>query len=147
MTCAVLPQHSVCGASSMKSAIVASLLALTMAAGAWADEPAKPGAGKRPGGPGGAGRGQMFAKLFEKADTNGDGKVSKEEFKKAFENAPGGRMKGNPQMADRLFDRLDANKDGFLTKDEMQNAGKQMQGRRPGGGKPGAKKPGAKVDT
>ena len=125
----------------MKSAIAAAVFALSLTVGAMADDkPAKPG-GKRPGGVGG---GQMLTKLFEKADANGDGKVSKEELKKALENAPMGRLKDNPQMIDKLFERLDANKDGFLTKEELQKAGAQLQNRRGGakpGEKPGEKKP------
>src|SRR5204862_5138164 len=61
------------GVRLMKRTAVAGLLVLFLAVGASADD--KP-AGKKPGGKGGAGNGQMLQKLFEKADVNGDGKVS-----------------------------------------------------------------------
>lgn len=47
---------------------------------------------------------------WKKLDTNGDGKVSKEEAKA-----------GAPRMAEH-FDAIDANKDGFITPDEMKAA-------------------------
>src|SRR5437868_3870580 len=98
----------------MKNLFAAGVLALVMAAGASADD--KPGA-RKPGGKGGAGGGQMLLKLFEKADANGDGKVSLAEFKQAAESAPGGKLK---EHAEQMFKRLDANGDGYITKDEIK---------------------------
>jgi cytochrome c553 len=55
---------------------------------------------------------------FKRADTNGDGKLSKDEFEKLVSNLP--RVKENPKAADFLFNRLDENKDGFLSLDEFK---------------------------
>src|SRR5262249_50670035 len=56
-------------------------------------------------------------RIFTRAETNGDGKISREEWKKFSEAAP--KLKADPLGADSLFDRLDTNKDGFLTLDEF----------------------------
>src|SRR5436305_8827886 len=55
---------------------------------------------------------------FKLADTNKDGKLSKEEFEKLVGVAP--RFRDNPKAADFLFNRLDENKDGFLSLDEFK---------------------------
>jgi Ca2+-binding EF-hand superfamily protein len=52
---------------------------------------------------------------WKKLDTNGDGKISKEEAKA-----------GAPRMAEH-FDAIDANKDGFITPDEMKAAHEQRR--------------------
>jgi Protein of unknown function (DUF1553)/Protein of unknown function (DUF1549)/Planctomycete cytochrome C/EF-hand domain pair len=57
-------------------------------------------------------------RIFKRADANGDGKISREEWKKFSDTAP--KLKANPLGADSLFDRLDTNKDGFLTLDEFK---------------------------
>jgi hypothetical protein len=71
---------------------IAALLAGNAMAG---DPPTADGAGKGP-------RGMM------RADTNGDGKVSKEEAAALHD-----------KMQADWFDKADANKDGFVTEDEM----------------------------
>ncbi len=48
---------------------------------------------------------------FKKADTDGDGKVSKEEFL-----APA----KNKEQATKRFEKADADKDGFLTAEEFK---------------------------
>ena len=104
---------------------LASVCVLAMTFGIRAeDKPAegKPGAGK----PGKGGHGMMIAKLFEKADANNDGKVSLDEFKKAVENAPKGKLKDHPEKAAKLFKRLDADGDGFVTKEELKKAMEKM---------------------
>lgn len=80
------------------------------------------------------------AKMFEKMDANGDGKVTKEEFKKFREqlaermknlpNGKGGNAAGMLEgVLDKLFEKMDANNDGVVTKEEFEkfqadNAGK-----------------------
>lgn len=53
---------------------------------------------------------QMFDKRFTKADTNGDGKLSKAEA-----------QAGMPRVA-KNFDAIDADHDGFVTKAEIGQA-------------------------
>ena len=60
---------------------------------------------------GGPGKGQKFAERFKKADTNGDGKLTRAE-------AESGGMK----MVARNFDAIDTNKDGFVTPAEIRTA-------------------------
>jgi Ca2+-binding EF-hand superfamily protein len=64
--------------------------------------------------------------IFEKMDADKDGKLSKEEFSKYFEDLmsrlpKGGNKFGN--FSDRIFDRLDGDKDGKLTKEEFEKFG------------------------
>src|SRR5437016_5712150 len=59
--------------------------------------------------------------IFKLGDTNKDGKLSKDEFKKLVGNRP--RFKDNPEIIDRVFDRLDTNKDGFLSLEEFKKFG------------------------
>jgi hypothetical protein len=123
----------------MKTLLAAALLTLLTAAGASADDQPGKKPGQRSGGQGKPGGGMMLVQLFQRADTNGDGKVSLDEFKKALASAPNSRMKDN---AEKIFKRFDSNGDGFVTKDELKKAMETMQARRNGGGKPGGKKPG-----
>ncbi|WP_182866906.1 alpha/beta fold hydrolase [Rhodopirellula sp. JC639] len=62
-----------------------------------------------------------FAEVLRREDANGDGKVTKAEFKAAV----------------RLFERLDRNDDGVLTREDF------AIGERPNANRPGANRPGA----
>src|SRR5262245_1745249 len=56
--------------------------------------------------------------IFRRLDANGDGKISRDEFRAFLANAP--RFKDQPELARGLFDRLDTNRDGFLSLDEFR---------------------------
>jgi EF hand domain-containing protein len=116
----------------MKLAIAAVVAAILATGSAFAGD--DPDTGKDKTKPA-AGRGEMLLKLFEKADTNGDGKLSLEEFKTALENAPKGKLKDKPEAIDKLFKKIDANGDGFITKEEMKKFVEKLQSRQ------GQKKP------
>jgi hypothetical protein len=59
---------------------------------------------------------------FKRADTNGDGRISREEAQKSM-----------PQLA-RDFDRIDANKDGVVTLEELEAGRKARAGASKGKG-------------
>jgi Ca2+-binding EF-hand superfamily protein len=62
----------------------------------------------------------IWQSLLKKADKNGDGKISKEEF---MANAPQGA--NDPKAAD-LFKQIDTNGDGFIDETESKAALKKM---------------------
>jgi hypothetical protein len=64
-------------------------------------------------------------KLFEKLDSDSDGKLSKEEFKKFFENLGQDKLAA---ASGRLFARLDADSDGSLSKEEFKKFGLNLGG-------------------
>lgn len=51
--------------------------------------------------------------MFKKTDTDGDGKISKDEF-----------LKSHQERAEKAFGMLDTNKDGTLSKEELQEGRK-----------------------
>jgi hypothetical protein len=73
----------------------------------------RPGMRRGPGGPGGpeGPGGPAFGARFEDADTDGDNKISLEEFKAA-----------HPAVKE-IFERIDRNGDGYLTEDERPGRG------------------------
>ena len=89
--------------------------------------------GRPPGGPqGGGDPGARLAEFIKRADADGDGKISKDEF------AGMGRKE-----SEERFSKMDANSDGFVDQDEigkisqMMRRGAEGQGmRRPEGGPP-----------
>lgn len=59
---------------------------------------------------------------FKKMDTDSDGKVTKEEFKKSFGKLGGLGKSKSGDMTDKLFDRMDTDKDGKITLDEYKKS-------------------------
>jgi hypothetical protein len=122
----------------MKKFLLASALALAaFTADAVLTPPAAAAAGNKAAGKKknkkGAKAANKLEVLFKKLDTDGDGKLSKDEFakinadkkknKKAaadvqFVVAKGKKKKGN--KTDALFTRLDTDNDGFLSLDEFK---------------------------
>jgi Ca2+-binding EF-hand superfamily protein len=68
------------------------------------------------------------SKFFEKLDTNGDGKVTKDEYKTFFENLREkakdkgkGKLENLPEgLSEKMFDKLDADSDGAISKEEFE---------------------------
>ena len=56
--------------------------------------------------------------VFDRADEDADGKLSRKEFQFVVANAP--RLRDDPQRADRVFGMLDADRNGWLSPAEFQ---------------------------
>ena len=83
--------------------------------------------GGRPGAPGGeSGTGGRAAEFIKKADANGDGKISKEEF-----------VKASAADAEERFAKIDGNGDGSADMAEITQLGQSMRERAGGGARPG----------
>ena len=81
------------------------------------------------GGPTGLDASAMWQDLLKRADKDGDGKISKEEFTAGMPQRSGG-----PSPAD-IFSKIDTNSDGYIDESENAVAVKNMpQGPPPGGG-------------
>ncbi|VTR99990.1 EF-hand domain-containing protein [Tuwongella immobilis] len=118
---------------------VAGLFALMLASSAvtTAAQDEKPGKGK---GKGGAG---MVDRIFDSADANKDGKISKDEYKKWTEEfaarikeKTGKDLPAPKGSVDDRFAGLDTDKDGFLSKEELAKSfGGRGKGKFEGKGK------------
>jgi hypothetical protein len=63
--------------------------------------------------------------LFRRIDANGDGKISKEEWKKFSTTLP--RLK-DPKVSEFVFNRLDADRNGYLSPEEFKKIGEMRPG-------------------
>ncbi len=66
-------------------------------------------------------RERMHERMFSRMDTDGDEKVSREEFVVFHENAPQGG-----KSAEEIFSEIDADGDGSISKSENEDAMKKM---------------------
>jgi EF-hand domain pair len=117
--------------------VVAAMLAL--ANGVRADDPKKDD--PKPDRPATGALAKLLPEvLFKKLDADGDGKITKDEFKKLGEMISQfgqGKLKDNPglmeKILDKMFERLDADGDGKLTEEEFKKLGEGLG--KLGGGK------------
>jgi len=100
-----------------------SLLLLSCSSAAFANDDPQ-GKGKRAHNP---------EAVFNKLDTNGDGKLSKEEFSKMVERMrEKAKSKGKTLpvgSGERLFNRIDTNHDGYISLDEFKKMREKMVAR------------------
>lgn len=71
-----------------------------------------------------------LAALFLRLDTNGDGRLSKNEFKK-LATLGQGKLKDRPEVVDRLFGQLDGDRSGALSVEELEGLSKRRGGAQP----------------
>jgi Ca2+-binding EF-hand superfamily protein len=91
-----------------------------------------PGGDGRPGGPPPSAADRL-AEFIKRSDTDGDGKISQEEF-----------VNSTKKESEDRFSKIDANADGFVDGAEIEEAGRKMReagGRPPGDGGPGMRRP------
>src|SRR5262249_34036062 len=62
--------------------------------------------------------------FFAKADTDGDGSISKDEFNNFTPQGPDGQTPPQPsaEMKEKMFEKLDTDGDGSISQEELQNA-------------------------
>lgn len=74
--------------------------------------------------------------IFKRIDTNNDGKISKEEFTKFFEQLAekAGKAKGKEgigekakEFAEQAFKALDTNNDGYISLEEWKKGSEQLR--------------------
>lgn len=113
----------------------ALLLSASLTFAADGDKPQKPPGGESgKGGKGGGPRGNP-EEMFKKADTNGDGTLSKDEFMATP------RAQEDTERAEKAFGMRDKDKDGKLSKEEFAH---RPDGGRPPGGRPDGDRKGKK---
>jgi Ca2+-binding EF-hand superfamily protein len=79
--------------------------------------PPPPGGPGGPGGAGGPSASDMAQSLFQTADTDGDGKITKDQLYSALsQNGP------TPDNMDQIWSETDTNGDGYVTLTELQVA-------------------------
>jgi Ca2+-binding EF-hand superfamily protein len=93
--------------------VMAGVLVAVVTVGQAYGDDGNPGQGKK-----GKGNGKGAEMIFKKLDTNGDGKLSPEEFKQFGQRSE--KAKSHPEMAEKLFKRLDTNGDGFISFEEFK---------------------------
>jgi hypothetical protein len=67
--------------------------------------------------------------IFKQMDANGDGKISKAEFKDFAGKIGRGRLKNRPFLLERAFQRADADGDGYLTLEEVKELAARIRDR------------------
>lgn len=113
----------------MKNSFFYMALAGGLAAFGAVAQPPEPGPGDPPPpGPGGREGRPNFHQIFDRADSDGDGKVSYEDIKAVA-----------PRFPQERFDAFDKNADGTLTRNELPKPGER--GPRPDGDRPGGPRP------
>ena len=109
------------------SVVLAAVAAMVVGLSAYAKEGKKEGADAK------AKPGANAEKIFQKMDSNGDGKVSKEEYTAAQEaraQKSGQALDDKKKAAlDKHFTKMDADGDGSLTLDEFK-AGMEKHGKK-----------------
>jgi Ca2+-binding EF-hand superfamily protein len=70
------------------------------------------------------------AALFQKLDTNNDGKLSQDEFSKISEVGKKKAGKGKGKNTSKMFAKLDADNDGSLSLDEFKKKAELKKGKK-----------------
>jgi hypothetical protein len=110
--------------------IRSKLLLIALGSGALIATPSFSQEGERPRPPGGAPEGRNPGDMLKRADTDGDGKVSKEEF-----------IKARAAEQEEAFGRIDANADGFIDQVEVSQIAERMRAAAGRGGPEGMRRP------
>jgi len=106
---------------------LAAVIALAFSAPSMAQEEKKAEKRQRP----------TAEQTFKRMDADGDGKLTKEEFKKYVEGNErmAKRAKDNPDYIDSTFKRMDGDGDGKVTLDEYKKYSESNRRNKKGGGR------------